>query len=177
VWAAVLDVEQLQNRTGRLEPAVQPRRGRHAPFGLYRTFWYNEAVSGGTCELLALVAEADRIRAAAPSAPGRAELLRARNLALHALARRERIVGHVALVEEALRRPVSWLRPVQRIRLLGQARARRSAEATARYEAERAQARFRQLREQAGQRRDYLITHQRALAAGRSARIALEKEA
>jgi hypothetical protein len=160
-----------------------------------RIFWYNEAVTGGRrcwhCgrpdpaggptvddrerELWDLVDEAEQIRAAAPPAPARAELVSARDALLGALALRERVARQVALVEEALRRPASWLRPVQRGRLVGQLRDRRVAEEAARERVERGQARFAQLRREALRRRDYLAGHRETLSAARAARAELDQ--
>ena len=157
-------------------------------------FWYNEAVTGGRRwrtlvrvppgvpapddrerELWDLVEEADQIEAAAPPAPGQDELIAARDGVLAALAQRERVARQVALVEEALRRPSSWLRPVLRGRLVGQLRARRAAEEAARERAERDQVRFTQLRRAALRRRDYLAGHRETLAAARVARAELDQ--
>jgi hypothetical protein len=160
-----------------------------------RIFWYNEAVTGGRrcwhCgrpdpaggptvddrerELWDLVDEAEQIRAAAPPAPARAELVSARDALLGALALRERVARQVALVEEALRRPASWLRPVQRGRLVGQLRDRRVAEEAARERVERGQARFAQLRREALRRRDYLAGHRETLSSARAARAELDQ--
>ncbi len=159
-----------------------------------RIFWYNEAVTGGRrcwhCgrpdtageptvdererELWELVDEAEEIRAAAPPAPARTELISARDALLGALALRERVARQVALVEEALRRPASWLRPVQRGRLAGQLRDRRVAEEAARERVERGQARFTQLRREALRRRDYLAGHRETLSVARAARAELD---
>ena len=126
-------------------------------------------------ELWALVDEADQVRAAAPPAPGRADLVKARDAVLHALAVCERVGRQVSLVEEALRRPVLWLRPVQRLRLAGQLRGRRAAEEAAREQVDHAQARFAELRRQAAARRDYLAAHGQALATGRAAAAEVDR--
>ncbi len=133
------------------------------------------AVDDEERELWTLVDEAEQIRSAAPPAVARTDLITARDAALRALARCERIAHQVALVEEALRRPASWLHPVQRLRLVGQVRARREAEEAARELAGQAQARFAQLRRAAAARRDYLAAHGSTLAAGRAARAELDR--
>jgi hypothetical protein len=157
-------------------------------------FWYNEAVTGGRRwrtlvrvparvpapdgrerELWDLVEEADQIEASAPPAPAQDELVAARDAVLTALAQRDRLARQVALVEQALRRPRSWLRPVLRGRLVGQLRARRAAEEAARVRAERDQVRFTQLRRAAVRRRDYLAGHRETLAAARIARAELDQ--
>ena len=156
--------------------------------------WYNEAVTGGRRwrtlvrvparvpapddrerELWDLVEDADQIEAAAPPAPTQDELPAARDAVLDALAQRERVARQVALVEEALRRPRSWLRPVLRGRLVGQLRARRAAEESARVRAERDQLRYAQLRRAAVRRRDYLARHRETLATARVARAELDQ--
>jgi hypothetical protein len=128
-------------------------------------------------ELWALVDEAERIRAGAPPAPARTEAILARDAMLRALALRDRVARHVTLVEEALARPSSWLRPVQRFRLVGQLRGRRSAEQAAQEQVARAQAHFGKLRRQVGHRRDYLAMHRETLSAARSARAELDQRA
>ncbi|OLB74562.1 MAG: hypothetical protein AUI14_23200 [Actinobacteria bacterium 13_2_20CM_2_71_6] len=122
-----------------------------------------------------LVEEAEQIRASAPPALARTDLLAARDALARALTLRERVARQVALVEEALRRPGSWLRPLHRGRLVGQLRARRVALEAAGAPVERAERRFAQLRRQAAVRRDYLATHREALSAGRAARSELDR--
>ncbi len=126
-------------------------------------------------ELWIQVTEAERIREAAPPAPSSADLLAAREAVTHALVLQEKVARQAALVEEALRRPMAWLRPVHRFRLLGQLHSRRVAADATRDRLDRAQARFAELRRQAAHRRDYLAAHAETLAAARTARAELDQ--
>lgn len=122
-----------------------------------------------------LVEEADRVLAAAPSAPDANRLSEVERQWSQARLAEERVQHRVRLTEAALARPGSWLRPAHRGALVRHLRDDRAAAVATAVQRGRIEEVLNRLRGAAGARAAYLAEHQIVVSAGRNARLELER--
>lgn len=122
-----------------------------------------------------LVAEADRVAAAAPPQPDPQRVTEVEQR--YALVRsiEEKVQARIRATETALARPTSWLRPAHRTALARHLREDRTTAVATAVQRGRIEEVLSRLRSVAQTHRSYLAQHHTVLSAGRNARVELDR--
>ncbi|HCT75375.1 MAG TPA: hypothetical protein DGT23_02020, partial [Micromonosporaceae bacterium] len=122
-----------------------------------------------------LVDEAERVAAAAPPKPDPNRLAEVEQSYTSIRNLEERVLNRIRLTEAALARPASWLRPAHRAAIVRHLREDRSTAVATAVQRGRVEEALAKLRSIANAHASYLAQHHAVLAAGRNARMELER--